>query len=312
MVGLNHDNQLDKLRAAGRLGSAGDPMWNGKMHECCGSKRAYYHREGCKLCTGRLKVRKAKEIVRKEFRDEAGNTVRLNKHINRKNHLLVAAMYAMYLEGPDGKPCTVEEVGRVYKKTRQAVFALFKSRGYPLRSKPKKEFQIFDGRKFTPRHDGYWRATAGDRKQMHVYVWEKANGRLLPAGHGIHHKDLDRANNKIENLVLMTIQEISSKFSPHLNQFTSPTGSRKWKRGRIIPTHENREAQSIRKTKGGRDIHSGALLRKMPQDSDDTDEGYEHGEDTRGRDSRAFRDSLDDDGREGARAGDPDVLLGMY
>jgi hypothetical protein len=163
----------------------------------------------------------------------AANAVRFNKHRNRKNNDLVAAMYAMYKMGPDGHPCSLAEIAKVYRRSRQAIFDMFKSRGYKLRSKPVKEFVILDGRKFTPRHDGYWRATSGDRKQLHVHVWEKHHGKLPPM-HGIHHIDLDRANNDIDNLVCLTIQEISSKHNPHLNQFTSPTGSRKWKRGRII------------------------------------------------------------------------------
>lgn len=117
---------------------------------------------------------------------------------------------------------SLDEVAKVYKKTRQAVYDVFRSRGYSLRSKIYQPFIILDGRKFAPRkEDGYWRATSGDRKQLHVYVWEKANGKLPPA-HGIHHKDLDRSNNELENLECLSIQEISSKHNPHFNQHTTP------------------------------------------------------------------------------------------
>jgi len=45
---------------------------------------------------------------------------------------------------------------------------------------------------------------------------------------------LDRTKNEIENLELLTIKEISGKYNPHLNQFTSPTGSgrKKWETAR--------------------------------------------------------------------------------
>ena len=43
----------------------------------------------------------------------------------------------------------------------------------------------------------------GKRKRLHVYIWEKENG-ALPAGFCIHHKDMDKANNTISNLVLMS------------------------------------------------------------------------------------------------------------
>lgn len=61
------------------------------------------------------------------------NVIRYNKHRNRKNNDIVAAMYAMYLMGPEGHPCTLEEIGRYYKRSRQAIHDVFKSRGYKLR-----------------------------------------------------------------------------------------------------------------------------------------------------------------------------------
>lgn len=210
-------------------------------------------------------MRNYDENLKKEFRP--ANEIRYNKHRNRKNNDLVAAMYAMYCCGPEGRPYTLEEVGKIYRRSRQAVYDVFKSRGYPLRSKPVKDSVIIDGRKFTPRHDRYWRATAGDRKQLHVYIWEREFGKL-PAGHGIHHKDLDRGNNDLANLECLPIAEISSKHNPHLNQFTSPTGSRKWKRGRIIPIKNEAESQNnLRKPEESRGaIHRGAILRRMPLD----------------------------------------------
>lgn len=207
-----------------------------------------------------------RKIKESDFR--AANEVRYNKHRNRKNNDLVAAMYAMYLMGPDGRPCTLEEIGRVYRRSRQAVYDSFKSRGYVLRSKPVKPFVMIDGRKFTPRHDAYWRATAGDRKQLHVYIWEKVHGRL-PDGHGIHHKDLDRGNNAIENLECLPIAEISSKHNPHLNQFTSPTGSRKWKRGRIIPLKNENETTNIRPSQDRSPARRVAVLRDLQHDPSD-------------------------------------------
>lgn len=168
--------------------------------------------------------------------------------------------------GPEGHPCTLEEIGRYYKRSRQAIHDVFKSRGYKLRSKPIKPCVIIDNRKFTPRDDGYWRATAGDRRQLHVYIWEKKYGKL-PAGHGIHHKDLDRGNNSIENLECLPITEISSKHNPHLNQFTSPNGSRKWKWGRIIPRQDEKPTpKNLRQTNRGGRILPGDLLRGMQPD----------------------------------------------
>jgi hypothetical protein len=149
--------------------------------------------------------------------------VRLNKHPLRKNNFLVAGMYQLYLSGK-----SLQEVGRVYKKTRQAVYDVFRTRGYPLRTKQLKGQQILDGISFTITKGGYLRGSFnGRRLLMHQYVWEKHTGKKLERGWVIIHKDANKENNAFENLEAMTLSEWNKKFSPHLNQFTSPTGSRK-------------------------------------------------------------------------------------
>jgi hypothetical protein len=91
-----------------------------------------------------------------------------------------------------------------------------------LRSKRLDGLQIRDEIRFTKTKGGYLRATFNGRRiLMHTYVWEKHNG-PVPKGYGIHHKDLNRENNAIKNLEMLTIEEISSKHNPHYNQFTSP------------------------------------------------------------------------------------------
>lgn len=164
-----------------------------------------------------------------EDHDRAANAVRFNKHKLRKNNNLVAAMYALYLSGK-----SLEQVGEVYKRTRQSIYSLFQSRGYPLRSKKKYPELVIDGIKFTPSHKaGLWRATIRSKNLLlSHYIWAKHHG-PVPKGHGIHYKNGDRNDNRIENLELLTIAEISSKYSPHLNQFTSPTGSRIVRRGKF-------------------------------------------------------------------------------
>lgn len=52
---------------------------------------------------------------------------------------------------------------------------------------------------------GYRRLKIGRRQVFeHVLVWEQANGRPVPAGHDIHHRDHDKLNNDISNLQLVT------------------------------------------------------------------------------------------------------------
>jgi hypothetical protein len=52
---------------------------------------------------------------------------------------------------------------------------------------------------------GYRRIKVGGRQVMeHVYVWERHNGRPVPDGHDIHHRDGDKLNNDLANLQLVT------------------------------------------------------------------------------------------------------------
>jgi hypothetical protein len=186
-----------------------------------------------------------KSLGYREFADKPVNTeVRLNKHPKRKNNEIVAAMYAMYQTGK-----SLAEIGAVYHKTRQAVYDVFRSRGYPLRSKQFKGLQTIDGIRFTETKGGYLRGTHPDGRRMmlHHYVWEKANG-PIPPKFVVRIVNGDRRDARIENLELMSLSEWNKRFSPHLNQFTSPTGSRKTRtslRDRIRAERDARWARAL-------------------------------------------------------------------
>lgn len=47
-----YQTQIARLKETGYYGSTKDPQWNKvtKRQDCCGSPRAYYHRQGCPLC----------------------------------------------------------------------------------------------------------------------------------------------------------------------------------------------------------------------------------------------------------------------
>lgn len=64
------------------------------------------------------------------------------------------------------------------------------------------KYAYFNGLKFT-RDDktGYY-LNSTIRKRLHRYVWEYFKGDI-PTGHHVHHKDGDKSNNHIENLVLV-------------------------------------------------------------------------------------------------------------
>lgn len=64
---------------------------------------------------------------------------------------------------------------------------------------------FFDGYKF--RRDsrtGYYlstrKTTSGKRERLHCYVWRYFNGQIKE-GYHVHHKDEDRGNNRVENLI---------------------------------------------------------------------------------------------------------------
>lgn len=64
------------------------------------------------------------------------------------------------------------------------------------------KFAYFNGLKFT-RDDktGYY-LNSTIRKRLHRYVWEYFNGHV-PTNYCVHHKDGDKSNNNIKNLVLI-------------------------------------------------------------------------------------------------------------
>lgn len=72
-----------------------------------------------------------------------------------------------------------------------------------------KDLACFDGLSFRKdKRTGYY-LNAKTHKRLHVYVWEYYNG-SVPKGYHVHHKDFDKGNNEIENLMLMKASEHES------------------------------------------------------------------------------------------------------
>ena len=99
------------------------------------------------------------EMIDSALRDfKPVNKIRYNKHPRRKNNDLVAAMYAMYsTPGEDGRFRSIEAVRGYAERRRQAVYDMFRSRGYELRSKRLDGLQLLDGIRFTKTKGGYLR-----------------------------------------------------------------------------------------------------------------------------------------------------------
>lgn len=160
----------------------------------------------------RIAERKERVVI-----DESGLELRFNRHPRRKNNIKVAAMYDAYKGG-----MSLDAIGKLYRVSRQSVYDMFRTRGYPLRSKQHRGLQVLDGIRFTITKGGHLRGTlpGGRRVLMHWYVWEKTHG-PIPADHCIFHKDRNPQNNAIENLEMLPKNQMSYVFNPSgRNQFT--------------------------------------------------------------------------------------------
>jgi len=108
-------------------------------------------------------------------------------------------MYAHYLEG---RSCT--QVAATFGVTRQAVWDSFRAQGMRLRPCPRNlalPFIEFDGARYAPEKDGYFRKTTGGgtRELLHHAIWKKAHGRIK-RGHVVRFVDGDRMNVELDNL----------------------------------------------------------------------------------------------------------------
>ena len=66
---------------------------------------------------------------------------------------------------------------------------------------------MYMGKKYAQESSGYYVCTSGDRKRLHVAIWEHEHGEAVPPGYVIHHKDWNKLNNDIKNLYCITIRE---------------------------------------------------------------------------------------------------------
>lgn len=188
------------------------------------------------------RIRERNERVVKD--EDSGLEIRYNRHPKKRNNIIVAAMYQMYLHGGEnGKGCSLDQVGRAYRKTRQAVYDLFRSRGYPLRSKQLRGLTVIDGIRFTATaKGGRLRGTLPDGRRLLLshYLWEKHTGNPVPAEHVIVFKDGDQLNTEYSNLELVPYSKMQARFNPTgKNQF-SPGGNGHTKGYRAAQRRESR------------------------------------------------------------------------
>jgi len=123
-------------------------------------------------------------------------------------------MYEQYKNG-----FSLSQVAKMFGNTRQSVYSMFKRRGFELRTQKRLPFLIFNGMRFSPQSNGYYRKSKEKRELMHRCVWEHYNGKI-PDNYDIHHIDFNRSNNNIKNLEIWKKDEHTRKFSIGKNQYT--------------------------------------------------------------------------------------------
>ena len=68
--------------------------------------------------------------------------------------------------------------------------------------------RLYMGKKYRQdKKTGYYVCTSGDRKRLHVAIWEAEAGVAVPPGCVIHHVDWVKTHNEINNLVCVTVSE---------------------------------------------------------------------------------------------------------
>jgi hypothetical protein len=117
-----------------------------------------------------------------------------------RNDALAQVMYDRYCQG-----LSIEGVADEFGRTRQTVHKMFQRRGFSLRPAyhTLRDVVTYQGRNYTLGDLGYLRCTTGDRHYLHRRVWEDHRG-PIPPDYDIHHKDHNKLNNDITNLVMLT------------------------------------------------------------------------------------------------------------
>lgn len=89
----------------------------------------------------------------------------------------------------------------------------------------------------------------GKRQRLHRYVWETENNATIPKGYDIHHKDGNKLNNDILNLVLLKNSEHQSLHQRNL------TDEQRKKKAENIIKYAMPKAVKWHKSEQGREWH---------------------------------------------------------
>jgi hypothetical protein len=116
---------------------------------------------------------------------------------------VVQAMYVDYC-----RLKSLAKTGRLYSRTRQAMYDIFRSHGLQLQAKKFHDRWVWRGEFFTPGKRGYLRGTAGDRRALHVRMWVEENG-PVPPGHQVTFLNGDYRDFRPENLDCLPMRDVT-------------------------------------------------------------------------------------------------------
>lgn len=115
----------------------------------------------------------------------------------------IAAMYEDYK-----KLNSLAKAGKIYGRSRQAMFDIFRSHGLKLNARKFQERVRWNGEVFTPGKNGYLRGTRGDRRPLHKRIWESIHG-PVPPGCQVTFKDGNKRNFDNSNLECLPFREVT-------------------------------------------------------------------------------------------------------
>lgn len=110
---------------------------------------------------------------------------------------------------------------------------------------------------------GYYLSTrkiGTSRKRLHVYMWEKYND-IVPKGYEIHHKDENKDNNEIDNLMCMTRKEHLKWHSENISPELAEKQMKNLEKAR-------KAAVKWHKSKEGREWHRSQAKTRFKHDSE--------------------------------------------
>ena len=118
---------------------------------------------------------------------------------------IVATMYRDYQ-----RLGSLAKVARVYRRTRQAMYDIFRRARLPLNPRNSHARIFWQGRYWTPGKGGYYRETIARNPPilLHHAIWEKRTGRKIPKGWQVTFKNGDASDFTSGNLVCLPIDQV--------------------------------------------------------------------------------------------------------